>query len=92
MLAVKEESFFAPWLNLAAIVAGGISATLGLLVLVGWYTHTVVLVQVLPAFVPMQYNTALGFLLCGVGLLSLVFSRPRLALGRAVNHTFSNKL
>ena len=62
------------------IAAGGISATLGLVVLVGWYTHNVTLVQVMPIFVPMQYNTALGFLLCGVGLLSVGYRRPRLAI------------
>ncbi|MBW2289059.1 MAG: response regulator [Deltaproteobacteria bacterium] len=42
---------------------------LGLLVLFGWYTGNRTLVQVLPQFVPMQYNTALGFLLCGAGLV-----------------------
>lgn len=41
---------------------------LGLLVLMGWYTNTVELIQVLPIFVPMQYNTALGFLLGGAAL------------------------
>lgn len=43
---------------------------LGILVLVGWYTDNVRLIQVLPFFVPMQYNTALGFLLSGIGLLA----------------------
>ncbi|MCH7567362.1 MAG: GAF domain-containing protein, partial [Nitrospirae bacterium] len=62
------------------IAAGGISATLGLVVLVGWYTHNVTLVQVMPIFVPMQYNTALGFLLCGVGVLSVEFRRLSLAV------------
>jgi C4-dicarboxylate-specific signal transduction histidine kinase len=56
--------------------AAGLSAALGLTVLVGWYTHSAILVQVSPAFVPMQYNTALGFLLCGAGLLCLLFGRP----------------
>jgi hypothetical protein len=35
----------------------------------------VTLIQVLPAFVPMQYNTALGLLLCGAGLLAVLFGR-----------------
>ena len=65
-------------LNLLVMVGGGFSAALGLLVLLGWYTHNVSLVQVLPAFVPMQYNTALGFLIGGLGLL-VVSSRPGLA-------------
>ena len=62
-------------LNLPVIATGGISVMLGLVVLVGWYTHKEALVQVHPAFVPMQYNTALGFLLCGLGLLCLRFGR-----------------
>ena len=43
---------------------------MGLIVLIGWYTNTIEFIQVLPTFVPMQYNTALGFLLAGVGLLA----------------------
>jgi signal transduction histidine kinase len=45
---------------------------LGLTVLIGWHTENVTLIQVLPIFVPMQYNTALGFILSGTGLLALV--------------------
>ncbi|MBT4823010.1 MAG: hypothetical protein HON70_45310, partial [Lentisphaerae bacterium] len=60
--------------------AGGVSVALGLTVLVGWYTHSETLIQVLPAFVPMQYNTAVGFLLAGIGLLLAGFGRPRLAM------------
>ena len=41
------------------------------MVLLGWYTHNTSLIQVNPAFVPMQYNTALGFVLGGAGLLAL---------------------
>ena len=51
------------------LLSGAGAALLGIVVLCGWYTHNVTLIQVLPSFVPMQYNTALGFLLCGVGLL-----------------------
>ncbi len=65
-------------LNLLVMVEGGFSAALGLLVLVGWHTENVTLIQVLPAFVPMQYNTALGFLIGGLGLLATVYVRPRL--------------
>jgi signal transduction histidine kinase/CheY-like chemotaxis protein len=50
---------------------------LGLLVLFGWHIGSATLVQVLPQFAPMQYNTALGFLLCGLGLLLLALDRPR---------------
>ncbi len=40
----------------------------------GWYIRNPNLVQVHPNFVPMQFNTALGFLVCGIGLLLLGFS------------------
>ena len=53
-------------------MAAGVSAALGLVALMGWYMHTLSLNQMRPAFVPMRYNTALGFLLGGAGLLVLV--------------------
>jgi diguanylate cyclase (GGDEF)-like protein len=64
------------WPDLVVLGAGGVSAALGLVVLVGWQTHTPALVQVLPALVPMKYNTALGFLLSGVGLVAIALDRP----------------
>jgi len=62
-----------------AHLAGLLALLLGTLVLFGWYTHNSALIQVNPAFVPMQYNTALGFVLGGIGLLALLWSMPRLA-------------
>ena len=63
-----------------AVTAGGLTTLLGVIVIIGWQTNNVTLVQVLPTFVPMQYNTALGFVLCGLGLLFTVFERPRFAV------------
>jgi len=57
------------------LLASVLSLLLGLVVLTGWYTHNLNLIQVNPAFVPMQYNTALGFVLSGLGLLALAFTR-----------------
>lgn len=57
------------------VVCGGLSVLLGFIVLFGWYTRNLSLIQVHPSFVPMQYNTALGFLLCGLGLLAISFKR-----------------
>ena len=65
---------------LMAAGAGAAAATLGLTVMVGWHTHAVGLMQGLPMFVPMQYNTALGFLLSGIGLVALVRGPTRLAV------------
>lgn len=51
------------------VVLGSAVALLGLVVIVGWFVGSRTLVQVHPAFVPMQFNTALGFVLCGTALL-----------------------
>src|SRR5215813_9013706 len=61
------------------LVTGGFAVALGLLVLLGWYTHSVYLLQMIPTFAPMQYNAALGLLLCGSGVLALVGGWGRLA-------------
>jgi signal transduction histidine kinase/DNA-binding response OmpR family regulator len=67
------------WLKGIAVAAGAFTTLLGVVVIVGWQTNNVTLVQVMPTFVPMQYNTALGFVTCGLGLLFIAFDRPRFA-------------
>lgn len=42
------------------------SFILGAIVIFGWYTNNISLIQIHPAFVPMQFNTAIGFILCGI--------------------------
>ena len=76
----RRTTALASWLKATAIGAGVLTTLLGLVVIVGWQTNNVTLVQVLPTFVPMQYNTALGFVLCGLGLLFGIFGKSRLAL------------
>ena len=53
------------------IITGFLSIFLGSTVLIGWYSGNLIMIQINESFVPMQYNTALGFLFCGVGLISL---------------------
>ena len=60
-------------------LSGSFSLLLGMVVIVGWHTNSPLLIQVLPGFVPMQYNTALGFVLCGVGLVAM--GREKIAVG-----------
>ena len=66
----------------AAVVYGSslLSMLLGAVVLFGWYSGNTDLIQINPAFVPMQYNTALSFLLCGAGLGVLVSGRERVSM------------
>src|SRR5262245_5922940 len=61
------------------LVTGGFAVVLGLLVLLGWHTHSVHLLQMIPTFAPMQYNAALGLLLCGCGVLALLGGWCRVA-------------
>ena len=66
-------------LRTASVVLAAAALTLGLAVIFGWHTGNRTLVQILPQFVPMQYNTALGFIACGGALLGLALGRERLA-------------
>lgn len=75
----RIESMFQRILSRSSIVAGFAVLGLGLVVIYGWYTRTLTLIQVLPAFVPMQYNTALGFIFCGSSLVLTGFGRRRWA-------------
>jgi anti-sigma regulatory factor (Ser/Thr protein kinase) len=59
--------------------AGSLCALLGLSVLTGWYTHNLALIHVLPSFVGMAYNTALGFFLAGISLSATALNRPRIS-------------
>ena len=83
---MPEQYFPSTWSLRIAMLAGLASLLLGGVVLLGWYLHEPTLIQVNPAFVPMQYNTALGFVLGGMALLSLIWSWTRFAavLGVAV--------
>ena len=63
-----------------SLSCGVITLMLGVAVLFGWYAHIPTLIQVLPSFVAMQYNTALGFLVCGIGLIVINLIRTRVAL------------
>ena len=51
------------------------SILLGVAVLVGWYTNTKILIQIVPTFVPMQYNTALCFMVSGLGFLLALYQK-----------------
>jgi PAS domain S-box-containing protein len=68
---------------LVAAASGASVAVLGGLVVAGWLTVAVALIQVLPGLPPMQYNTALGFMICGAALLAatLDLRRPTALLG-----------
>jgi hypothetical protein len=51
----------------ASLALAGGTLLLGIVVVFGWHAGNRTLVQILPQFVPMRYNTALGFVFCGAG-------------------------
>ncbi|MFQ5902567.1 MAG: PAS domain-containing protein, partial [Candidatus Binatia bacterium] len=82
--AMKKGSTFTSWLNLAVLLAGEVSTVLGLVVILEWSTRNLGLLQLLPALVALKYNAALGFVLCGIGLISIAFGRARLAMASGI--------
>ena len=66
-------------MKIEVLAASAVSMLLGLSVMVGWHTHVIPLIQIHPSFVPMQYNTALGFLLSGL-MLGLLGVLPRVVM------------
>lgn len=66
-----------------ALASAACTALLGLAVICGWVVNVPRVVQVRPAYAAMQFNTALGFLLCGIGLWGHLASRRHLARGMA---------
>ncbi len=48
-----------------------LSFFLGSVVIIGWYIGSSRLVQLSPTFMPMQYNTALSFVLCAIGIFTV---------------------
>ncbi len=68
-----------PWLSRLTVLAGGIVLTLGIVVMFGWHAGNLAVIRVLPTAVPMYYNTALSFVLTGIGLLAMASGWSRLA-------------
>lgn len=62
-------------INGRALTCATLCILLGACVIYGWHTNTVALIQISKSFAPMQYNTALGFLLSGAGLAALVLQK-----------------
>lgn len=57
-----------------------IGVAISLLVMLGWFIHSPLIVRLHPGFHPMQFNTALGFLLVNGALFALWSGRTRLSM------------
>src|SRR5437667_2035390 len=66
--------------NYFFLSVGLVVSVLGAGVMAGWYLHIFTLVQPRSASAPMQYNSALCFLLSGIGLAALYWKRTTLSL------------
>jgi sensor domain CHASE-containing protein len=86
--AAPKEDLLVPgvYSRWVAAVFGIISALLGGVVMIGWHAHLTSLIQMRPTMAPMQYNTALCFLLAGAGLVTLALRLVRFtqALGGVI--------
>jgi PAS domain S-box-containing protein len=60
-------------------MTGGVVGLFGLLIIVSWHAHWRPILQMLPDSSPMQYNTALCFILSGSGLFLLTTTRAKIA-------------
>ena len=61
------------------VAAGGTSVFVGALALIGWISNIPALTRFGSTFNPMAANTAIGFVLDGLALVSIAARRPRLA-------------
>jgi PAS domain S-box-containing protein len=59
----------------SGVVVGGF----GVFIVISWYAHWRLFLQLLPDTAPVHFNTGLGFILLGAGLFSLTHSRLKLA-------------
>jgi signal transduction histidine kinase len=71
-------------LQAAPLVAGILVSLLGAIVLLGWSTHAWAIVKIRPWLPPMRPLAALGFVLCGIGLVGVRLRLRRTSLGAAL--------
>ncbi|WP_286270139.1 PAS domain S-box protein [Thalassotalea hakodatensis] len=62
---------------------GACVSLLAIIVIYGWFSRTPLLVQIHYSFVAMQFNTALCFLLCGIGVFAHSLQQKKLSTSYA---------
>ena len=77
---MKKDNPSVSWLKVTILIIGEVSIVFGLIAVAGSYTQNVNLLKVVAPIFSMEYNAALGFILCGLGLLSIGFNKPRIAI------------
>ena len=74
-----KRSASAAWIRDFPQWSGVLVGLCGLLMVVSWHAHWRPVLQMVPNTAPMQYNTALCFILAGLALFLLTTSRLRIA-------------
>jgi len=77
---MEEDSPAVNWLKVSELILGEVIMALGLVAVVGSYTVDINLLEVVAPFLPTEYNAALGFILCGLGLLAIGIGSARVAI------------
>jgi signal transduction histidine kinase/CheY-like chemotaxis protein/HPt (histidine-containing phosphotransfer) domain-containing protein len=67
------------YFNLVSLSGLGVVFLFSGLVIYGWFTDNRTLIQIMPHFAPMQFNTALCFMLSGVGGVAAFLRKPVLS-------------
>src|SRR5262245_27286065 len=65
--------------NWGLCATGSFAVAVGLIVLIGGHGHIAAFIQWTSSSAAMLYNAALGFLLCGIGMIAVGFGRSFLA-------------
>jgi signal transduction histidine kinase len=77
-MRIRVTAIGLSWTTMTGAICGALAILLGAVVLVGWAVQSTFLIQIAPDLAPMQRNTAISFALCGMALLGIIASRPRL--------------
>ena len=62
------------------LILGLFISAFGLVVIIGWFSHVRLFVQLTPALVPVQFNTGLCFFLSGLALALISCRRRKVAI------------
>lgn len=71
--------------GLATKISSSISVLAGITVIYGWYMANPLLIQISEKFVPMQFNTALGFILSGIILFYALVKKNLPSFAQAIS-------
>ena len=77
---MEKDSPTISWLKVSELILGEVIIAFGLVAVASSYTVDINLLEVVAPFLPTEYNAALGFILCGLGLLAIGFGRARVAI------------